>query len=358
MDTEISPARAADSDSVDGESASIVLPSVRTQLQLPSTTAFYGADEVLKSYCGQPNETVPDNFSWQHGWCCRQRQNIDPVLLVKEPTIEPAKTFLVARTDEAEYLKAHGLNCEAIGLPFVYAQAANKPPRIPNSLLVMPAHSLEYTQHRWKFEEYAQQIADVAGRFDRVVACIHPACVRKGYWLPQFERVGIECVVGAEAFDANGLVRIKTLLSQFEFMTTNMLGSHVVYAAATGARVSIYGDYAEYRKADFAQTEFYQLHPHILQPVLKLHSRDYVQATYPDFFCEPYEAKRRQQWASEEIGKANRRSPAELRRLLGWDRISLAHRRLKKFSRAISIGPERLVKNLLGRRTNHSPESG
>ena len=331
----------------------ILLPPIEKRLQLPSTTTFYGADRILNSYCGQANESIPENFSWQHGWCCRQRQNIDPIVLVKEPTIEPAKTYLVARSDEANYLQSNGIKSKAIGLPFVYAQATTigktPSPRIPNSLLVMPAHSLEYTQHQWKFDEYARQIADLAHRFDRVAACIHPACVRKGYWLPQFERLGIECVIGADAFDANGLARIKTLFSQFEFMTTNMLGSHVVYAAATGVRVSIFGDYAEYREADFANSRFYQLHPQVLKPMLDMHSYDVVKSTYPDFFCDPHLARRQLNWAALEIGESNRQSPAELRRLFGWDGISQTRRRLKLFSRAISIVPERLVKKILGR---------
>ena len=326
----------------------IVLPEIQRAEQLPSTVSFYGAERVLNRYCRRTSEVVPGNFSWQHGWCCQQRQEIDPVLLVKEPVIEPSKTYLVARQDEADYLAANGLRSQAIGLPFVYAEPL-RAKRIPNSLLIMPAHSLQYTEHQWKFEAYANQIAKIAGDFDRVVACVHPACTSKGYWRPQFEAVGIECVEGADAFDLNGLVRIKTLLSQFEFVTTNMLGSHVVYAAATGARVSIFGEYAEYQLDDFASSEFYNLHPHVLEPILHLHSEAYVKRTYPQFVCQPREGIANRNWAAIEIGVNNQRSPAELSKLFGWDRASIVKRRLKQWTRAVSRGPEQIVKRVMKR---------
>lgn len=331
-----------------GDSSGIVLPEIDRRTDLPSTTSFYGADRVLRQYCNTGSEDVPDRFSWQHGWCARQRQDIDPILLIKEPVIEPSKTYLVARQDEANYLAANGLQSQAIGLPFVYAQPIFAP-RIPNSLLVMPAHSLAYTQHQWKFESYVNQIVDIAGKFDRVVACIHPSCVQKGYWQPQFEEAGIECVIGADAYDANGLVRMKTLLNQFEFMTTNMLGSHVVYAAASGARISIFGEYAEYKSEDFASSEFYNLHPHVLHPILRLFSESYVRKTYPQFDCVPWKAVFATNWAAMELGVDRRRTPAEMRKLFGWDRVSVAKRRLKQFSRSFSRGPEQLVKRLLSR---------
>ena len=204
-----------------------------------------------------------------------------------------------------------------------------------------------HSQHQWKFDEYAQQIAKIAHKFDRVVVCVHSACARKGYWLPQFQDLGIECIGGADVFDVNGLLRIKTLFSQFEYMTTNTLGSHVAYAAASGIRVSIFGEYAQLEPADFEKSEFYKLNPHVLEPVLRLTSQSYARATYPQFFCEPSQAGSHVDWALAEIGAENRRSPGEIKKLLGWDAFSMSQEKLKLFSRAVCRGPERAVKRLL-----------
>ena len=324
----------------------LILPPVETCLKLPSTMSFYGADRVLHKHCRLKTGKVREKFSWQHGWCSRQRQAIDPVLLVNEPTIDPAKTFLVARDDEQAYLKSHGLKSHAIGLPFAYAQPL-KVTRIPNSLLVMPAHSLDFTQHQWKFEDYVDQIAEIADQFDRVVVCVHASCARKGYWLPHFERHGIECVIGADAFDVNGLLRIKTLMHQFEFMTTNVIGSHLAYAAVSGNRISIFGEYAEMKAVDFEQSEFYMANPHVLEPILKLHTREYAEATYPQFFLPPDEAESHLQWGQSEIGQQNVLSPSEMKKLMGWDWVSRARRKTRRIKRTLCRPSERFVKNLL-----------
>jgi len=331
----------------------LVLPPVETRLKLPSSMTFYGADDVLLKHCGIKAGEVAGQFRWQHGWCSRDRQNIDPIMLIKEPTIDPAKTYLVARQDEEAYLRIHCLNSQAIGLPFAYAQPLEAE-RIPNSLLVMPAHSLDYTKHQWKFDDYAEQIVQIADRFDRVVVCVHAACARKGYWLPHFQERGIECVIGADAFDVNGLVRIKTLLHQFEFMTTNILGSHLAYSAAAGNRISIYGDYAGLKAADFEHSDLYNLNPHVLDPILKLHSHEYAKATYPQFFCQPDQASGHLKWGLAEIGQGNVLSPAEMKKLMGWDFVSKTRRRARAVSRRLSRPSEQLLKNLMGRRRKAS----
>lgn len=305
--------------------------------------SFYGIDQILRRHCRDQQNDIPTSLSWQHGWSSQARQRIDPVLLIQEPEIDPAKTYLVARKDEVDYLRQNGIKSKAVGLPFVYAQPMPCR-RIPNSLLVMPAHSLEYTAHNWKFEEYADQIAQIADQFDRVAVCIHASCARKGYWQPHFQRHNMDCIVGADAFDANGLVRIKTLMRQFEFMTTNTLGSHIAYGSASAMRVSIFGEYAELKAADFSNTEFYNLHPHVLGPIIDLHSQRYVRSNYGQFFCDPRDAQLNQEWADAEIGTQNRLPPHEMRKLLGWDLISVTKKNLKLATRSVFRGPEKFVK--------------
>jgi hypothetical protein len=326
----------------------LLLPAIEKQTSLRSTLDFYGAMNVWQKYCGITKATHPKSFRSQHGWCVQERQAIDPILLIQEPEIDPERTYLVARKDEEAFLESAGIRAKAIGLPYVYSKAMPAKRR-PGSLLVMPAHSLEYTRHEWKFDAFAQRIQEISDQFSEVVCCVHPACQTNGYWKPNFERLGIPCVMGADVFDRNGLVRIKTLMNQFEFMTTNVLGSHVVYAAAAGVKVSIFGDYAEYREEDYQSTEFYQLHPHVLRPVLDLFSESHVRSQYPSLFCDPIKAQFAKAWADTELGLENRLSPQKLRQLLGWDRLSQLRTHLKSASRKLTRRPERLIKSLVKR---------
>lgn len=322
------------------------LPAIDKQSVLRSSVNFYGAIDAWRTHCGIQNLPVSDLFRSQHGWCVQERQLIDPILLIQEPEIHLEKTYLVARGDEQDFLRERGINAKAIGLPYVYAKPMAVQRR-PGSLLVMPAHSLEYTRHQWKFDEYADRIRSIAKQFSEVVCCVHPACEINGYWKTNFERLGIQCITGAETADRNGLVRIKTLMNQFEFMTTNVLGSHVVYAAAEGVKVSIFGDYAEYRSEDYAETEFYQRHAHVLSPVLDLFSRNYVRKRYPNLFCNPMDAKKTVTWAANEIGEQNRLSPKQLAALFGWNRLSQIKKNLRTASRKLIKSSERFLKSFM-----------
>jgi hypothetical protein len=96
--------------------------------------------------------------------------------------------FLTNREDNASYLKSCGYtNVHAVGLPVVYLEK-RRIERVRGSLLVMPAHSLDYTTHsHWKFEQYAQEIEKIAKYFKYVYVCVHPSCIKKGYWINEFQ---------------------------------------------------------------------------------------------------------------------------------------------------------------------------
>jgi hypothetical protein len=150
---------------------------------------------------------------------------------------------LVARQDEADLMSRHGYrDVRAIGMPIVYVPDPQVA-RLPGSLLVVPTHSLTGDNHadRSPFVRYADSIKALIGQFKKITVCVHPNCRRNGLWVKEFSEPGIEIVYGAETSDANALRRMRTLFAQFESMTTNEWGSHVAYALAFGARVSIAG---------------------------------------------------------------------------------------------------------------------
>jgi hypothetical protein len=219
----------------------------------------------------------------------------------------------VARKDEAEVLQRSGFrNARAIGLPIVYADNRAERPT-PGGLLVMPAHSLDYTTHAWELEEYADAVAAVRSNFSEVVVCVHPSCFEKGYWVEQFRRRDFPIVLGAAVEDTNALDRLCRIISQFEFVTTNAVGSHIAYASYLGARVSIYGPYAQYRAEDYRNTRYYRENPQLLDPALEALSEKAVRNNCPDLFCHPRDAAVRVEWGRHQVGFENRVSPAELR---------------------------------------------
>ena len=204
------------------------------------SSGFYGAADVAAAYCGL--KTSPGHLRgyWQHGWTASYRMPIPPDLILGTWS-RSDEQYWVAREDEAEHLRSAGFrHVAAIGMPLIYL-----PPRAvrrrPNSLLVMPAHTLDYITCSWKFDEYAEAIAAIRHEFSEVVVCVSPPCWRHGYWVDAFRKRGFHVITGANHVDRNALERIRSLLSHFEYMVTNGFGSHIAYAYYFGAKPSVYG---------------------------------------------------------------------------------------------------------------------
>ncbi len=308
----------------------VSLPAPRPAA-LPTLSFAYGAADVAARYCGLSRTPAFLRGTWQHGWVNSERQFHPRALFGESVGQRPGERLWVARKDEEDYLRSLGLRgARAIGLPVTYLPRPDVRRR-PGTLLVMPVHSIGYTTHRWPMEEYADQIEAIRKDFDAVVVCVHPSCWDHGYWAPQFEQRGLPVVHGAHGEDRNGLRRVAALLSAAEYMTTNGLGSHVAYAAYFGARVSIHGTFVEYRPEDYRNAPFYRENPHLLGPILEAHSEAAVRRSLPQFFCRPREAAPHVAWAEEQLGHANKVSPATLRRLFGWSLSQRAGRAARHF---------------------------
>lgn len=148
-----------------------------------------------------------------------------------------------ARQDEQEILTAQGhKHAKAIGAPIVYAPIIQQP-RIANSLLIVPTHTLPGIQFpdRIAFLQYVEQIKFEAKKFDHVFLCLHPSCLKNGLWVDEFTGSGVRLIVGASPSDINSLTRMRSLFSAVEYVTTNGWGSHLSYALAEGAKVSLFG---------------------------------------------------------------------------------------------------------------------
>lgn len=299
------------------ELANFELPEVRLA-PFTSASLQYGAGRVAAKHCRLRYRPEKIEGHWEHGWLSHHRL-LDP--RVAFGVVDQKKhggTCWVSTQTIADYLQEHGYSARAIGLPIAYLDPKNYE-RKNNSLLVMPAHSLDYTQHTWRFEEYVEAILSIRADFDFVAACIHLSCMKHGYWVKEFEKAGIPIISGANTNDLNALERVRALMSQFEFVTTNAYGSLLAYGSACGAKVSIFGPYCNFEQQDFNNAAFYQDQPGLIEKTSHSLKEATVRSEYPDFFGHTKEAKQRVDWGLEQIGWNNRISPAEMRRCFGWE---------------------------------------
>lgn len=290
---------------------------VRDYLPYKNVSSQYGAARIAAKYCGLNTKTHNYTTSiWKHGW------HPDFLLSTPERTVgehvsDPENTpVYVARQAEAQILRNFGFRiARAIGLPIAYLPPPDYQRR-PNSLLVMPVHSLDHSQHEWQFETYAKAISDVASAFDTVVACVHPSCVKHGYWIKEFQKLGIPFMEGASPNDFNSLERMRAIFAQFEYMTTNSLTSAIAYASAFGVKTSIFGPYSCVTPKDVEEVSFYQKKPGLAKRSLPLYSEENVRQHLSFLFCPPHEAKQLIEWGKTEIGEQNKLPPDELLDLL------------------------------------------
>lgn len=309
----------------------------------PGSSIQYGLNEVISRYCKQPYSRMLDSplpGVWQHGWVPQHWQK-DPRMVYQSRVLDLDSQIYVAREDEEKYLIREGfINTRAIGLPLIYIDKKDYIRR-PNSLLVMPMHSLDSVERKSDFKSYRESLRKIVIDFDEVVACIHPSCIKHGYWLDIFRDLDVPCVTGAGATDANALERMGALMQQFEYVTSNGFGSHLAYASYFGAKPSLYGDIIEPKIGDYTNSRYYKKQPELLDIVLKINTGKTLREEMPDLFKHPAESEIPMQWGKCAVGADNKLDSEELMRLLEYNMS-------KRIKRSVSTCPQKLKSKIIG----------
>lgn len=153
------------------------------------------------------------------------------------------RPLLVPTTHSQDFMRSHGYSmATAVGAPFLYAMHYLQP-RIHGSRLIMPEHTLAYMTYskdaRTTISRLISTTMETKNDFTTTVFCLHPEDVKRGLWPDALDGAGIPWVAGAEKSDSNALRRLVALLSQFEMVVTNNVGSHIVYAWHLGCKVKL-----------------------------------------------------------------------------------------------------------------------
>lgn len=285
----------------------------RQTISLRTEPDIYGMSKIVSRSLNLP--FTPYSFSnLAHGWFHADIKYIEQFGIIND------YKYLVATKEHERFFKKNNKKSYAVGMPYCYAAQYDKKriARIQNSLLVMPPHGLDSSNESWNEKTYVKQISELKQDFDYVVACIHHSCVTKGNWVNEFKKHDIPFIIGAQMDDRNALIRMHRLFSAFEYMTTNIMGSHVVYASYSGCKVSIYGDYAEWKHEDLKEDVLFIEYPFVFDHVIHCSSKAYVQEKFNYLLANPKDAKDRIEWAKKELGYENIKSYLYLAWLFGW----------------------------------------
>jgi hypothetical protein len=281
-------------------------------IELRSECDFYGASRLVASATPGVTPQMLKGF-WFHGWQYNPPSFPELYRWHEAPKHWPV---LVHRKEEEVALRDFGLrNVHAVGAPILYCSSPTNT-KLSNSLLIMPFHSLDYVQFSYNEAEYFHDLDNILCEFDTVAACVHPSCLASGRWVAGFEERGIRYFLGARADDGRGLLRMTQMLGQFTHVTSNWIGSHLVYAALCGSAPSIYGPRPYISKEMFSRDPYYIKYPHILKWLLKVENSDYSRNKYAFLFRNPHEAEPCVNWALRSLGYENKRRATDVASLL------------------------------------------
>ena len=300
-------------------------------VDLPSfEISSYGVANMVADKLGIQNPPVT-YVGWAHGW--DHRDTVDLCQMAydsplnkpgEEKRVIPVqrrRPLLIATKTQEKFLHENGFpDSRAVGLPFAYVDPAPTTQRIPGSLLVMPPRSGNPDFVLVDEIEYLEYIKSVAHHFSRIVFCLHIAFFRDNQWVENLNKYGYDFVIGAGGRDRLALFRMRKIFDSFEYMTTNAVGSHPLYAAFCGAKVSMAGPFYDFDIREY-EGQFGWDDPTIMKRAkleVEMGSRAFLSKKFPWFFTEPQNAKTCVEWAKEEIGFHNKVSFEELGRLFGW----------------------------------------
>jgi hypothetical protein len=278
---------------------------------------YYGASFLISKQSRLFfKEEARKKIIYSHGWVPDYFLNSDPRIIYGHSFLAKSQFILTSKKSISDYLTLCGYqNVHPIGLPVVYVKET-KAQRIKNSLLVMPAHSLDYTTHNhWKFEEYVQEIDKFRKYFKEVCICVHPSCIKNNYWIHEFKSKGYKIIEGVNVYDRNALIRLKTLLESFEYVTTNTFGSLIPYAAFFGAKVSVYGNYCDLKEVDVVNDPFYANNKDLIDKSINLTSQQVFSNYYEKLFVEPMKAEKDIDWGRYEVGYTHKKTGRELQEI-------------------------------------------
>ncbi len=275
----------------------------------------YGLSHVLARYCGlhAPRRSFAN---WVHGWIWDEELTAEVLSCARLPR----EVSIVVRDErERDALNREGfLNVVVGGLPFAYVQPQHSS-RHADALLAIPPHSAEVERLTRGQGEYMDYLESLKGAFDGVYVSIfhldwdgpmHRAAVDRG----------LHIVQGARPDDANSLVRVRALFEAFDFVTTNTIGSHFVYALYAGSRFSFCGPLFIYDEEILLGNG--NAHGHsrgYIDRLIEIQSEDYLRRRYGRFFAaEPRSGVVDRVFGSDEVGTAAMLPPSDVMDALGW----------------------------------------
>lgn len=191
--------------------------------------AFYGHGQVLRGWSGweRPLPAIvphgigftPDAF-----WRGETRARLSSILCFP-PYLRSA------------YEKVTRKLVVPSAAPFCYVLEQIEDRTDRHGTIFFPTHSTHRLTATENWADLAGCLVDLIEPVSPVTVCVYWRDIQLGHHMP-FVDAGLDVVCAGHIYDEHFLFRLAALLRRHEYAATTGLGSHVVYAAAAGCRVT------------------------------------------------------------------------------------------------------------------------
>lgn len=258
---------------------------------------YYGHSAALALYAGLEQVRHIDGLV-QHGWTVESPSLVHFSDFARLP--RTARRLVWSHSARGWNPDADRYETTAIGAPFLYLSAltSNLPVARRDISVVFPAHDTRIVRVA-NDETFAREIAEREGP---ALICMHPEDLDRPDKRELWTRFGHSLVSAGARRDPLFLGRILALVRSARRVVSNVMSTAVVYAAAEGTPIAIYG-------------------PEVSIGSLGTRVARRTRELWPEFHDESG-ASARQAIALAELGIAHLLDPNGLREVLGWNRRS------------------------------------
>ena len=275
-----------------------------TRQILHGPNRYYGHEYILKRYCSvrHPSVIVGDV---QHGW---RRDNgfYEMPGIPEQRRLEKTTYFVWNRHNRREALNMGAGSVFAIGAPFIYLNQKRSGTAEKGSLILFPFHTWEkepYVDELESFRSYLHDIGHIRDSFTSITMCLYWLQYRNADLRELISAMGIRLLcLGNRDGNPQFLVNFMNHVSRFEYVSSNVYSSALFYALFMKRKAFIYGE-CRPKEIRWMNT------PNGLQDVMK--------REYPELLWENFADISHDEIGRRELGWEFRRSPGELRSLLG-----------------------------------------
>jgi hypothetical protein len=284
-------------------------------INITSGVDRYGFSSVLAKRLNIRH--VPRSFAnWVHGWCWWTMHTAELLSCHKLPK---DTSIIVTNAEEKKALISDGFeNVRAGGIPFAYV-AKQHSYRTDRALLAFPPHTAEVEKFSNDHKEYFDYLESIKKDYEDIYVSIYYLDIDTPMHFAALHR-GLKVVQGANPSDANGLIRVRSILDSFKYVTSNTMGSHMLYALYSECNFSFSGPFYALDESVFLSNG--NPHKHTtkyINEMLRVVSHAYVKEQFPHFFQQhPSMGIQALEYAVEAIGEKYILQPSDIKDALGW----------------------------------------